>query len=105
MGLSDRVTGSAKLQIIDRERERSGVELSDPKIALITCSITTPTYNCGSITSQARGHFTRMGERRGHQQCLTRSAATTRAHMRGNFIKAAKEWRRVTRLIGSPQVE
>jgi len=28
-------TGIAKLQIIERERERSGVELSDPKIALI----------------------------------------------------------------------
>jgi len=35
MGLADRVDWIAKLQIIERERERSGVELSDPKIALI----------------------------------------------------------------------
>jgi proteasome accessory factor A len=95
MGLSDRVDWIAKLQIIDRERERSGVELSDPKIALIDLLYHDTDLQRGLYyRRQARGHFTRMVSDEDINNASHVPPATTRAHMRGNFIKAAKEWRR-----------
>jgi proteasome accessory factor A len=95
MGLADRVDWIAKLQIIERERERSGVELSDPKIALIDLLYHDTNYDRGLYyRRQSRGHFQRMvgDEEIAHASKVPPS--TTRAHMRGTFIKAAKEWRR-----------
>ncbi|MHB1087965.1 MAG: Pup--protein ligase [Acidimicrobiales bacterium] len=95
MALSDRVDWIAKLQIIERERERSGVELSDPKIALIDLLYHDTNLQRGLYyRRQARGHYRRMVHDDDIAQAAHVPPATTRAHMRGTFIKAAKEWRR-----------
>jgi proteasome accessory factor A len=95
MGLADRVDWIAKLQIIDRERERSGVELSDPKIALIDLLYHDTNFDRGLYYRRAaRGHYQRMVSEEQIEHATTTPPATTRAHMRGTFIQAAKQWRR-----------
>ena len=95
MLLSDRVDWIAKLQIIEREQERSHVALSDPKIALIDLIYHDTNVDKGLFyRRQARDHFTRMVSDEDIKEATTTPPATTRAHMRGTFIKAAKEWRR-----------
>ena len=95
MGLADRVDWIAKLQIIERERERLGVELSDARVALIDLL-----YHDTNLTRglyyrrQARGHFRRMVTDEQVAQAAVTAPTTTRAHLRGSFIRAAKEWRR-----------
>ena len=95
MGLADRVDWIAKLQIIDRERERSGVELTDPKIALIDLIYHDTNLDRGLFYRRsARGHFERMVSDEQVELATTTPPPTTRAHMRGTFIQAAKQWRR-----------
>jgi proteasome accessory factor A len=95
MGLADRVDWIAKLQIIERERERSGVELSDPKIALIDLLYHDTSFERGLYyRRQARGHLRRVVTDEEIATATHTPPPTTRAHMRGTFIKAAKEWRR-----------
>jgi proteasome accessory factor A len=95
MGLADRVDWIAKLQIIERERERRGLELSDPKIALIDLLYHDTNYERGLYyRRQARGHFRRAVTDEDIAAASQTPPASTRAHMRGTFIKAAKEWRR-----------
>ncbi len=95
MLLSDRVDWIAKLQIIEREQERSHIALSDPKIALIDLLYHDTNVDKGLYyRRQARGHYTRMVSDEDIKDATTTPPATTRAHMRGTFIKAAKEWRR-----------
>ena len=93
MGLADRVDWIAKLQII--ERERSGVELSDPKIALIDLLFHDTNLDRGLFYRRSlKGHFERMVTDEQIEKATTTPPATTRAHMRGTFIQAAKQWRR-----------
>jgi len=95
MQLSDRVDWIAKLQIIEREQERSHIKLDDPKIALIDLLYHDTNVEKGLYyRRQARDHFTRMVSDEDIKIATTTPPATTRAHMRGTFIKAAKEWRR-----------
>jgi proteasome accessory factor A len=95
MGLANRVDWIAKLQIIERERERTGVELSDPKIALIDLLYHDTNYERGLYyRRQSRHHFERVVSDDEIAHAAKVPPATTRAHMRGTFIKAAKEWRR-----------
>ena len=95
MLLSDRVDWIAKLQIIEREQERSHIALSDPKIALIDLLYHDTNVDKGLYyRRQARGHYTRMVSDEDIKEATTTPPATTRAHMRGTFIKVAKEWRR-----------
>ena len=95
MQLSDRVDWIAKLQIIEREQERSHIQLDDPKIALIDLLYHDTNVDKGLYyRRQARDHFTRMVSDEDIKAATTTPPATTRAHMRGTFIKAAKEWRR-----------
>ncbi|MEI8268366.1 MAG: Pup--protein ligase [Acidimicrobiaceae bacterium] len=95
MQLSDRVDWIAKLQIIEREQERSLIQLDDPKIALIDLLYHDTNVEKGLYyRRQARDHFTRMVSDDDIKAATTTPPATTRAHMRGTFIKAAKEWRR-----------
>ncbi len=95
MGLADRVDWIAKLQVIDRERERHGVGLTDPRVALVDLL-----YHDTNLTRglyyrrQARGHFQRMVSDEQVALAAQSPPSTTRAHLRGSFIKAAKEWRR-----------
>ncbi|HQT99988.1 MAG TPA: Pup--protein ligase [Acidimicrobiales bacterium] len=95
MGLADRVDWITKLQIIERERERSGVELSDPKIALIDLLYHDTNYERGLFyRRQAKGHVRRVVTDDEIATATHTPPATTRAHMRGTFIQAAKKWRR-----------
>ena len=95
MMLADRVDWIAKLQIIERERERTGVELSHPKIALLDLLYHDTNYERGLYyRRQSRGHFQRMVSDSEIAAASHTPPPTTRAHMRGMFIKAAKEWRR-----------
>jgi proteasome accessory factor A len=95
MGLADRVDWIAKLQIIERERERSGVELSDPKIALIDLLFHDTNLERGLFYRRSlKGHFRRMVSDDMIERATTTPPPTTRAHMRGTFIQAAKQWRR-----------
>ncbi|HET9090575.1 MAG TPA: Pup--protein ligase [Acidimicrobiales bacterium] len=95
MGLADRVDWIAKLQIIERERERLGVELSDARVALIDLLYHDTNLSRGLYyRRQARGHFRRMVTDEQVAQAAVTAPTTTRAHLRGSFIRAAKEWRR-----------
>jgi len=81
MGLADRVDWIAKLQIIERERERSGVELSDPKIALIDLLYHDTSFERGLYyRRQARGHLRRMVSDEESPRPRTRHPDDTRAH-------------------------
>jgi proteasome accessory factor A len=95
MALADRVDWIAKLQIIDRERERSGIDLSDPKIALIDLLYHDTNLDRGLFYRRsARGHFERIVTDEQIERATMTPPSTTRAHMRGTFIQAAKHWRR-----------
>ncbi|MDE3081833.1 MAG: Pup--protein ligase [Acidobacteriota bacterium] len=95
MALADRVDWIAKLQIIERERERLGVELGDARIALIDLLYHDTNLARGLYyRRQARGHFRRMVTDEQVAQAANTPPSTTRAHLRGSFIRAAKEWRR-----------
>ncbi|MGH9020278.1 MAG: proteasome accessory factor PafA2 family protein, partial [Acidimicrobiales bacterium] len=95
MLLADRVDWIAKLQIIERERERSGVALSDPKIALIDLLYHDTNLQRGLFyRHQARGHVRRAVTDDDISRAAQLPPSTTRAHMRGTFIRAAKQWRR-----------
>jgi proteasome accessory factor A len=95
MGLADRVDWIAKLQIIDRERERNGVDLGDPKIALIDLLYHDTDFDRGLFYRRAaKGHFQRMVSDEQIERATSVPPSTTRAHMRGTFIQAAKHWRR-----------
>ncbi|MDE3064615.1 MAG: Pup--protein ligase [Acidobacteriota bacterium] len=95
MLLADRVDWIAKLQIIERERERTGVALSDPKIALIDLLYHDTNYERGLFyRHQSRGHVRRIVTDDDISSAAQFPPSTTRAHMRGTFIRAAKQWRR-----------
>ncbi|MDE3107999.1 MAG: Pup--protein ligase [Acidobacteriota bacterium] len=95
MLLADRVDWITKLQIIERERERTGVDLNDPKIALIDLLYHDTNYERGLYyRRQAKGHVRRVVTDEEIATATHTPPATTRAHMRGTFIQAAKKWRR-----------
>jgi len=95
MGLADRVDWIAKLQIIERERERSAVPLNDPKVALIDLLYHDTNTDRGLYyRRQARGHFTQMVTSDEVNNASQVAPTTTRAHMRGTFIREAKKWHR-----------
>jgi len=95
MSLADRVDWIAKYQIIERERERSGVALDDPKIALIDLLYHDTNVNRGLYyRRQARQHFARVVTAEDVSDAATTAPTTTRAHMRGTFIREAKKWNR-----------
>lgn len=93
--LTDRVDWIAKLALVEREQARTGATLADPKISLIDLI-----YH---DTDGQRGLFNRL-EQRGLARTMVTpeqiatathdAPLTTRAHLRGQFIKKAKEWRR-----------
>ncbi len=95
MSLADRVDWIAKLQIIERERERRGLALSDPRIALIDLLYHDTDLDRGlHYRRQQRDHFRRMVDDDAISTAAVEPPATTRARMRGTFIRVAKEWRR-----------
>ena len=95
MSLADRVDWIAKYQLIERAREREGLALSDPRLALIDLLYhDTATERGLHYRRQARGHARRVVSDEAISLAATTPPATTRAHLRGTFIRAAKQWRR-----------
>lgn len=95
MGLADRVDWISKYQIIERERERSGVALSDPKVALIDLLYHDTNVDRGLYyRRQAREHHRRIVSNDDITLASHTAPSTTRAHMRGTFIREAKKWHR-----------
>ena len=95
MSLADRVDWIAKLQIIERERERHGIALSDPRIALIDLLYHDTDLDRGLFyRRQQRNHFRRVVDDDAISKAAVEPPSTTRARMRGTFIRVAKEWRR-----------
>ncbi len=95
MLLADRVDWVAKLQMIDRERERRQIPLSDPKVALIDLLYHDTNLDRSLFyRHQGRGHMRRVVSDEDISRAVQSPPGTTRAHMRGTFIRAAKQWRR-----------
>ena len=85
----------AKYHLVERYRERHGISLGDPRVALLDLQ-----YH---DVDRARGLFYRMQDRnlmertttdREVAQAVEVPPATTRARLRGDFIRRAKERRR-----------
>src|SRR5487761_1310681 len=95
MMLADRVDWITKSQISERERERHGLALSDAKIALIDLLYHDTSLERGLFyRHQTRGHVRRMVDDDDINRAAQSPPPTPRAHMRGTFIRAAKQWRR-----------
>jgi proteasome accessory factor A len=95
MALADRVDWITKWQLMDRERERSNLTLDDPKIALIDLLYHDISLNRGLFyRAQSRGLVRRIVSDERISLATTTPPSTTRAHMRGTFVKEAKKWNR-----------
>ncbi len=95
MSLADRVDWIAKYQLIQREQERSSCPLSDPKIALIDLLYhdTNPARGL-HYRRQARGLVRRVVTDAMIVDATATAPTTTRAHLRGAFVREAKKWHR-----------
>ena len=107
MGLADRVDWIAKLQIIERERERSGVELSDPKIALIDLLVPRHQFRTRSLlppssprSPAADGE--RRGDRHGHAHATADHASPHARHVHQGGQGVAT---RLHRRLGAPETQ
>jgi proteasome accessory factor A len=93
--LADRVDWITKLQMLEHERQRSHLAWSDPKLALIDLLYHDTSTERGLFyRHQRRGHVRRMVSDEAINIATTSAPTTTRARMRGEFIKTAKQWRR-----------
>ena len=93
--LSDRVDWIAKYQLIERERARSGVAITDPKVALIDLLYHDIDEQRGLfLRLQGRGLARRIVTDEQIAGAVRLAPQTTRAAMRGAFIREAKRWRR-----------
>ena len=93
--LADRVDWIAKWQMMDREQTRSGLALNHPKIALIDLLYHDISLERGLYyRAQARGLSRRIVTDEAIRAATTTPPSTTRAHMRGTFVREAKRWKR-----------
>lgn len=85
----------AKLQLIERYRARWDLSLSDPRIALLDLSYHDVNRDRGLFyLLQRRGMVDRVVTDEAIEQAVVRPPQTTRARLRGEFIKAAKAKKR-----------
>ena len=85
----------AKHQLIEEFRERHDVPLAHPKVALVDLSTTTSTAPGASSTScKRRDQVERTCTDDDIATAMTQAPETTRARLRGAFIRRAKERRR-----------
>ncbi len=95
MRLADRVDWVAKYQMIDRAMERDGLALDSPRVALIDLLYHDTNLERSLFYGRQRlGHTHRVVDDARVVEAATEAPSTTRARMRGAFIRAAKEWRR-----------
>jgi proteasome accessory factor A len=85
----------AKYHLIEEYRAKRGVELSDPKLALIDLSYHDVTRERGLYyLLERRGMMERIVTNADVSRALLTPPQTTRARLRGEFIKAAKAKKR-----------
>ena len=95
MALADRVDWIAKWQLLQREQERSGCGLDDPRMALIDLLYHDTDPNRGlHYRRQARGLVRRVVTDDMIVSATSTAPTTTRAHLRGAFVREAKRWHR-----------
>jgi len=93
--LVDRVDWIAKLQLIERASARDGLTLDSPKLALLDLLYHDTDPRRGLYHQMAaKGIMKRQVTDAKIEQAITTAPETTRARMRGAFIKKAKENRR-----------
>ncbi len=95
MRLADRVDWVAKYQMIDRAIERDGLALDSPRVALIDLLYHDTNLERGLFYGRQRlGHTRRVVDDARVVDAASRAPSTTRARMRGEFIRVAKQYRR-----------
>jgi proteasome accessory factor A len=95
LSLHREVDWVAKYRMIDRVRERRGVPLSSPRMALMDLSYHDVNRDRGLYyVLERRGLVERVVTDETIDRAMTRPPATTRARLRGAFIKAAKARKR-----------
>jgi proteasome accessory factor A len=93
--LADRVDWVAKLYLIDGYRARNDVPLSSPKVALMDLAYHDVNRDRGLYyLLERRGAMRRVVSERDVQKAMTDPPQTTRARLRGEFIRQAKLRRR-----------
>lgn len=84
-----------KYKLIEAYRERHGVELSDPKVSLLDLQYHDINRNRGIFyRMQDRGLVERMCTDEAIDEAVETPPQTTRARLRGEFIRTAKERKR-----------
>ena len=95
MTLEREVDWVAKYRLIDRYRARSDLQLSDPRIALLDLSYHDVNQDRGLFyLLQRKGLVDRVVTDEAIDDAVVRPPQTTRARLRGEFIKAAKAKKR-----------
>jgi proteasome accessory factor A len=95
MTLDREVDWVAKYQLIDRYRARGDLQLSDPKIALLDLTYHDVNMSRGLFyLLQRRGLVDRAVTDEAISDAAERPPQTTRARLRGEFIRAAKAKKR-----------
>jgi proteasome accessory factor A len=95
MTLDREVDWVAKYRLIDRYRSRWDLPLSDPKVALLDLSYHDVNTDRGLFyLLQRKGLVDRVVTDEAVEEAIERPPQTTRARLRGDFIKAAKAKKR-----------
>ena len=95
MSLDREVDWVMKYHLIERYRERHQLPLSSPQLAMIDLSYHDVNRDRGLYyVLERRGFADRVVTDRAVEDAMGRAPQTTRARLRGEFIKAAKEKRR-----------
>jgi proteasome accessory factor A len=95
MTLEREVDWVAKYQLIDRYRTRWDLSLSDPRVALLDLSYHDVNRDRGLFfLLQRKGMVDRVVTDEAIEEAVNRPPQTTRARLRGEFIKAAKAKKR-----------
>jgi proteasome accessory factor A len=84
-----------KHNLVEQYRERNGLSLGHPRIALLDLQYHDVSRKRGIFYRlQERGKVDRMVSEAAINEAMEKPPATTRAHLRGEFIRRAKERRR-----------
>ena len=93
--LADRVDWVAKYQLIEAYRAKHGLALSHPRIALMDLAYHDVNRDRGLYyLLERRGRMQRIVPEKQIQRAMREPPQTTRARLRGEFIKQAKQRRR-----------
>jgi proteasome accessory factor A len=92
LGLDRECDWAMKYRLIDAYRERHGLSLGHPRVALLDLAYHDIDHQRGIFNRmQARGHADRVVDDVAIELATSDPPSTTRAHLRGEFIRRAKE--------------